>query len=50
LLKRADFIEHVGAENLVPHVEAALKRAKEINDGFGGVGQEVAAEFENSSL
>jgi SulP family sulfate permease len=29
-LHRAEFVEHVGAENLVPHVEAALARAAAI--------------------
>src|SRR6185295_10360333 len=29
-LHQAEFIEHVGADNIVPHVAAALARAKEI--------------------
>ena len=29
-LEQAEFVEHVGAENIVPHVEAALARANEI--------------------
>lgn len=49
-LQQADFMRHVGSENILPHVEAALRRAQEINAGFGGVGQEMAHDFERSSL
>ena len=30
-LARADFVDHVGKENIVPHVRAAIERAKQIN-------------------
>ncbi len=50
LLQKADFIEHIGRENVLPHVEAALERAREINTGFGGVGQEMAEDFRRTSL
>jgi SulP family sulfate permease len=50
LLQKADFIEHIGRENVLPHVEAALERAREINTGFGGVGQEMADDFRRASL
>jgi SulP family sulfate permease len=33
-LARADFVDHVGAENIVPHVRAALDRAKQINQSM----------------
>jgi sulfate permease, SulP family len=33
LLHRADFVEHVGADNVVPHFQAALARAVEIHAG-----------------
>ena len=33
-LHQAEFMEHVGAKNIVPHVEAALARAQEIQAGF----------------
>jgi sulfate permease, SulP family len=45
LIRKADFIEHIGRENVLPHIEAALRRAGEINDDFGGVGHEMAADF-----
>ena len=33
-LARADFVDHVGKENIVPHVRAALDRASVINSTF----------------
>jgi SulP family sulfate permease len=30
-LARADFVDHVGKENIVPHVRAALERANQLN-------------------
>jgi SulP family sulfate permease len=33
LMKRGEFEEHVGVENICPHVEAALARAREIRAG-----------------
>jgi sulfate permease, SulP family len=50
LLHKADFIEHIGQQNVLPHIDAALERAREINAGFGGVGQEMAADFERMDL
>ena len=50
LLARTDFIEHVGRENVLPHVEAALERAREISMSFSGVGQEMADDFQRTSL
>lgn len=50
LLQKADFIEHIGRHNVLPHVEAALQRAREINAEFGGVGAEMAGDFQRTSL
>lgn len=50
LLHRADFMEHIGSENILPHIEAALQRAREINAAFGGVGKEMADDFQRTSL
>jgi sulfate permease, SulP family len=50
LLEQAEFIEHVGKENILPHVAAALERAEQINAQFGGLGGEVAAEMQGQSL
>jgi SulP family sulfate permease len=50
LLQQADFIAHVGRDNMLPHVEAALQRARDINANFGGVGQAMADDFQRTSL
>ncbi len=50
MLTSGDFLDHVGRENLLPHVESALERAKEIYAGFGGVGSEMASDFSRSTL
>lgn len=50
LLKRADFVDHIGKENILPHVEAALARANEVYSAFSGVGKEFADDFQKSSL
>jgi len=50
LLTQAEFVEHVGSENILPHVAAALERARQINSQFGGLGSEVAAEMRDQSL
>lgn len=50
LIARSDFLKHVGAENVLPHVQAALVRAREVNADFGGVGEAMAAEMEHLSL
>ena len=50
LLEQAEFLEHVGRENILPHVAAALERAEQINAEFGGLGNEVAAEMQEQSL
>jgi SulP family sulfate permease len=43
LISRSGFLDHVGAENVLPHVQAALARAQELNGDFEGVGRELAA-------
>ena len=50
LLKRAEFIEHVGKRNILPHVSAALDRARQINNEFSGLGEEVAEDMRRTSL
>jgi hypothetical protein len=43
-------VEHIGEKNIVPHVQDALKRAHEIEAGFSGLGEEVAAELQSVSM
>jgi SulP family sulfate permease len=50
LISRSDFQKHVGAENVLPHVQAALARAQEIQADFAGIGRELAAEMEHHPL
>jgi SulP family sulfate permease len=45
LLAGSEFLEHVGRENILPHVQAALNRAREITASFSGVGQVMATEM-----
>jgi sulfate permease, SulP family len=44
LLEQSAFVDHIGSENILPHVDAALARAREVMEDFGGVGREVAME------
>ncbi len=50
LLHQTEFIEHVGADNLVPHVQAALARAEQIQADFSGVGAATARDLATASL
>jgi len=45
LINNSSFVKHIGKENILPHVQAALERAREIVDGFEGVGEEVAQDY-----
>jgi sulfate permease, SulP family len=50
MLEHADFIQHIGRDNILPHVQAALDRAREIHAQFDGVGAEAARDFETAPL
>lgn len=50
LVSQSGFLDHVGAENVLPHVQAALARVREIQGDFVGVGREMAHDFERRSL
>ena len=50
LLEQADFVDHVGKENILPHVQAALQRAHQIWTRFHGVGERAARDLERASL
>jgi hypothetical protein len=49
-LKQAEFVEHVGRENILPHIQAALKRAHRIHANFSGLGDEVAHDLEGAPM
>jgi SulP family sulfate permease len=49
-LDQAEFVDHVGRQNIVPHVQAALDRAREIRARFSGLGEAAARDLERASL
>jgi SulP family sulfate permease len=49
-LDQAEVIHHVGANNIVPHVQAALERAQEIHSRFSLVGEDAAHDLVTASL
>jgi SulP family sulfate permease len=49
-LDQAEFVEHVGRHNIVPHVQAALERAHEIQSRFSGIGEEAARGLEHAPM
>jgi SulP family sulfate permease len=50
LIARSDFLEHLGPENVLPHIQDALKRAREIQSDFSGIGRELALDLEHRPL
>jgi len=50
LISRSDFLKRVGAENVLPNIQAALTRVNEIQGDFEGVGRELALEMEHRPL
>jgi sulfate permease, SulP family len=50
MLEQADFARHFGKENILPHVEAALNRAREVNANFAGLGKEIADDLHHAAI
>ena len=50
IISQSDFLDHVGAENVLPHVQAALARVREIQGDFEGVGRDMALDLERQPL
>ena len=50
LISRSTFLKHVGPENVLPNIQAALARVNEIQGDFQGVGRELAVEMEHRPL
>ena len=50
LLARADVVEEVGRRNILPNVEGALRRAREISGSFSGVGAEIAHDMQSMKI
>lgn len=47
LITGSGFLKHLGPENVLPNVEAALLRARQLQGNFDGVGGELADAFEH---
>lgn len=45
LIRHSELPHLIGVENIVPHIEAALNRARELHAGFAGVGRELARDL-----
>jgi len=50
LISRSTLIQHVGEENVLPNIQAALERARALQGDFEGVGRELALEMETRPL
>jgi sulfate permease, SulP family len=50
LISRSGFLKHVGPENVLPNIQAALVRVNEIKGDFEGIGRELALEMEHRPL
>ncbi len=49
-LRQAEFVRHVGAQNIAPHVQGALTRARELRAPLLGLGDETAHDLAGMSL
>ncbi len=49
-LQQAEFVEHVGEENILPHVQAALERANQIASEFEGLAAEAAESLRRAPM
>jgi SulP family sulfate permease len=49
-LKQAEFVEHVGKENILPHIQSALSRAQQIQITFSGLGDDIARDLEHAPM
>ena len=45
LIRRSELMHLIGKDNLQPHVEGALHRAREIHEGFDGMGGSIAEDM-----
>jgi sulfate permease, SulP family len=49
-LQQAEFVDHIGERNFLPHLEAALTRAEEVQAGFSGMAEDAARDLATTSL
>ncbi len=50
LISESILADEIGRENILPHVDAALARAKEVYEDFGGVGREIADDLSHAPV
>ena len=50
LLSQANVVGEIGRENILPNVDAALRRAREISGSFNGVGLEIADDMQSMKI
>src|SRR3954453_13690094 len=50
LITKTDFLERIGRDNFLPHVQAALDRARQLSETFEGTGPEIAKDLESKSM
>jgi SulP family sulfate permease len=50
LLEQAEFLDHIGRDNFVPHVQAALERAAAVQARFSGMADDFARDLVAHSL
>ena len=50
LLSRSDFLKHLGPENILPNVQAAIDRAESLQADFEGVAPKLAEDLEHHPL
>jgi len=50
LLSRSDFLKHLGPENILPNVQAAIDRAESLQGDFEGVAPKMAQDLEQHPL
>jgi SulP family sulfate permease len=48
LVRHSELPHLLGPDNIVPHIDAALRRAREIHEGFDGVGEQLAKDLSRS--
>jgi len=49
-LERAEIVKHVGEANILPHVSAALERARKINEELLGLDGDVAENLRDQAI
>ncbi len=50
LIAESALADDIGRENILPHVDAALARAREVYEDFGGVGGDFAADMSKAPV